>query len=123
MLALERPDQYSGSSEGRYGGQEDVPSWLQELLEAHNISRREQIAEVAARLRPDELRELVTDLLDTALEAADYGDLEGLRSAAVGWLETAELMVTTRRRVRRILAARDEGRAVFGVHGEAAPER
>lgn len=103
--------------EGALVAQED------RVVATHNVSRRESIGRLVDGLRAPVLRELAADMLDAAFEAVDSGDLESLRSAAVSWLETTEISVGSRKRVRGIMAARDEGRARFGSRRPSAQER
>ena len=77
------------------------------------------ITAMIAKLRPHELRWLAEDVINVGILACRENETEELREMLVGWIETADLMISTRRRARYILRARQEGRDKFG--GEESP--
>lgn len=118
---------YDASTWADHPSENEFGSHDEPLFETANFSghlRRESIANLVARMKVSELRELAIDVLDNALAAYQDFDYERLRVNIVSWLETAEVTVGTRRRRRSILAAREEGRAQFvSTQSPLAPER
>lgn len=80
-------------------------------------SNRDEVAALIAKLRPHELRWLAEDVMNAAIQACNEDRARELRDLIVSWLETAEVMISTRRRLRHILRARQEMRDHFGSPG------
>lgn len=80
-------------------------------------TNRDEVAALAARLRPHELRWLTEDILNAAIVACNTKRTEDLREVLVSWLATAEVLISTRRRLRHILRSRQEMRDRIGRSG------
>lgn len=71
------------------------------------------------KLRPHELRWLGEDIINAAISACETGATDRLHQILMSWIETADVMVSTRRRWRHILRARQEGRERFAPPGRS----
>jgi hypothetical protein len=106
-------DYYATTEEAHFAhGRESGPfdSATEDSDQSDNLTRRGGIARLVLKLRAAEAKELAIDILDTAFGAMERGDWEALRAALVGWIETAEILARSRRRLGEIDAAREEGR-------------
>jgi hypothetical protein len=74
----------------------------------------EDVRAVVEKLRPSELRWLAGDLIGAAIRACATGETSDLRGLLMSWLETADVMISTRRQLRHILRAEQEMRARLG---------
>ncbi len=74
----------------------------------------DMVTTLVERLRPQELRWLVKDVMNASIVACYTNTTEDLASMLNGWVATAEIMIGARRRWRHILKARQEGRERFG---------
>ena len=72
------------------------------------------VAALLGKLRPHELRWLAEDIISAAISAYQTDTTDRLHQMLISWIETADVMVSTRRRWRYILRARQEGRKRFG---------
>ena len=80
-------------------------------------SNRDEVGALVAKLRPQELRSLAEDIMNAAILACNANHTDELRELVVSWLETADVLITTRRRLRHVLRARQDMRDRFGDRG------
>jgi hypothetical protein len=77
----------------------------------------DEVAALVGKLRPHELRWLAEDIMNAAIQACNEDSTQELRELLVSWLETADVLISTRRRLQHILRARQEMRDRFGRSG------
>ena len=80
-------------------------------------SNRDEVGALVAKLRPQELRSLAEDIMNAAILACNANHTDDLRELVVSWLETADVLISTRRRLRHVLRARQDMRDRFGNPG------
>jgi len=74
----------------------------------------DEVHNLVMKLRPHEVRWLAEDVVNASIAAYESGAIQELDELLFGWLATADVMLTTRRRLRYIMRAREEGRERFG---------
>ena len=63
------------------------------------------------QLRNPELKELATGVINDVANASKKADNLGVIKAINGWIATAEEPISSRRKIRHVLAAREQGRS------------
>jgi hypothetical protein len=86
-------------------------------IPAFVATNMDEVAALVGKLRPHELRWLAEDIMNAAIQACNEDSTQELRELLVSWLETADVLISTRRRLRHILRARQEMRDRFGRSG------
>jgi hypothetical protein len=72
------------------------------------------------QLTDEETREMLLDILEASIAAAETSDIDALRNELESWLETAEILIDTRAEADEIMKSREEGRRLARrrtVHG------
>ena len=77
---------------------------------ATTLPTKEIVADLVAKLKAGELRQMSEEIINAAILACDMDATEHLCTTLSSWLATAEVTIDSRRRLRSILKAREESR-------------